>query len=219
MADNDTGNETLYRKKTGILGGTFNPIHVGHLILAQNALEHCKLDKVLIMPSGCSYLKDPATIVETRHRIEMTRLAIEGNPGFELSLIETQREGNSYTFETLEILCSKHPDVRFYYIVGEDTLFGMEKWKNPELIFSRAAIVCAQREGQPDELLYEKADELKEKYNAEIMIMEVPEVAVSSSMIRKLISEGKSCRYYLDDKVIGYIRENGLYTSYGNDSD
>lgn len=203
--------------KIGILGGTFNPIHIGHLILAQNALEHCELDKVLIIPSGCSYLKDPETIADTKYRIEMTRLAIEGNDRFELSLIETEREGNSYTYETLTGLCDMDPDARYYYIIGEDTLFGMETWKRPEIIFSKAAIVCAQRDGQPDELLFEKIKQLKNDYNADITVLDVPEVAVSSSMIRKLLCEGKSCKYYLDEKVIAYIKENGLYEN-GYDS-
>lgn len=204
--------DAVYKRKIGILGGTFNPIHVGHLILAQNALEWCDLDKVLIMPSGCSYLKDPDTIVNTRHRIEMTRRAISDNVSFELSLIETEREGNSYTCDTLDILCCENPDTGYYYIVGEDTLFGMEKWKDPEVIFSKSTIVCAQREGQPDDLLFEKVEHLKKKYNAKIIIMDVPEVAVSSSLVRKLLSEGKSCRYYLNDSVAEYIRENRLYT-------
>ena len=204
-----------YSKKVGILGGTFNPIHTGHLILAQNALEWCGLDKVLIMPSGCSYLKDPGTIADTQHRIEMTRLAIADNPAFELSLIETEREGNSYTCDTLEILCRENPDIRYYYIVGEDTLFGMENWKDPQIIFAKSTIVCAQREGQPDDLLWNKVEYLKKEFKADIIIMDVPEVAVSSSMIRRLLSEGKSCRYYLSDSVAKYIRDSGLY---GNDS-
>ena len=198
-------------KKTGILGGTFNPIHIGHLTLAQNALEHCALDRVLIIPSGCSYLKDPDTIADSKHRIEMTRLAISGNDRFELSLIETKREGNSYTCDTVTMLCDENPDTKFYYIVGEDTLFSMQTWKAPEVIFSKCTIVCAQREGRSDGILREKIEELENDFGAKITVMDVPEIAVSSSMIRKLISEKKSCRYYLDDKVINYIRQNGLY--------
>lgn len=200
-----------YSKKIGILGGTFNPIHTGHMILAQNALEYCSLDKVLIMPSGCSYLKDPSMIVDKKHRIEMARLAIEDNEAFELSLIETDRPGNSYTYETLEILTEQDPHVRYYYIIGEDTLFGMESWRYPERIFSKCTVVCAQREGRSDDLLDEKVRYLKEKFDADIVIMDVPEVAISSSMIRKLLTEGKSCRYYIDDKVAAYIKENRLY--------
>ncbi len=205
-------NNGSYRKKTGILGGTFNPIHIGHLALAQNAMEYCGLDEVLFIPSGCSYLKDPETIAETEHRLAMTKIAIEDNPRFVLSTIETDRPGNSYTYETLDILTGKDPSARYYYITGADTLLYMENWKNPEAIFDKCTVVCAKREGRSDEILSRKAEFLKERYNADVIIMDVPEIAVSSSMIRQMLSEGKSCRYYLPDSVSGYIKDNGLYS-------
>ena len=114
-------NNASYQKKTGILGGTFNPIHIGHLALAQNAMECCGLDEVFFIPSGCSYLKDPETIAETQHRLAMTRLAIEDNPRFVLSTIETDRPGNSYTYETLDILTHKDPLTHYFYIIGYET--------------------------------------------------------------------------------------------------
>ncbi len=204
-------NNERYQKRTGILGGTFNPIHIGHLTLAQNALEHCGLDEVLFIPSGVSYLKDPQTIADKKHRVNMTRLAIEDNGRFLLSLIETEREGNSYTYETLDTLTKENPSVRYFYIVGADTLLYMENWKHPELIFDRCTVVCAKREGKSDDILYDKAAFLKEKYKADVMIMDVPEIASSSSMIRQMLSEGRSCRYYLSDNVREYITVNHLY--------
>lgn len=207
------------KNKIGILGGTFNPIHIAHLILAQNALEYCGLEKVLFIPSGISYLKDPDIIAGTKHRLEMTRLAISGNDRFELSTIETDRKGNSYTYETLEILCRNNPDYRYYYIIGADTLLYMENWKNPAAIFDKCTVVCAKRDNYTDEKINEKAEFLKERYNADIIIMNIPELAVSSSLIRDLLAADKSCRYYLDDKVIEYIKDNGLYREMnGNDS-
>ena len=204
-------NNERYRKKTGILGGTFNPIHVGHLILAQNAMEMCGLDNVMFIPSGCSYLKDPKEIVETRHRVAMTELAIKDNERFEISVIEAERPGNSYTYETLAILTEAEPDTRFYYIVGADTLLFMENWKKPEEIFKRCSIVCAKRDGHTGEVLEEKAEYLRDRFDADIIIMDVQATNVSSSMIRELLGEGKSCRYYLADPVLGYIKDNGLY--------
>ncbi len=199
------------RKKVGIFGGTFDPIHMGHLILAQNALEIVGLDKVLIMPSGCSYLKDTSKISAKEHRIEMTRLAIEGNGRFELSTVETDREGNSYTYETLSILCEENPDTDYFYIIGADVFMSMRTWQKPEEIFKRCTIVCAKRDEIKDSSLSGMLDDLKRDYGARVVFMNVPEVRISSTDIRRLISNGQSCRYYLDDKVIEYIRKNGLF--------
>ncbi|MCR5673264.1 MAG: nicotinate-nucleotide adenylyltransferase [Lachnospiraceae bacterium] len=200
-----------YSKKTGILGGTFNPIHTGHLMLAENAMEYCGLDEVLIMPSGCSYFKDQNVIASKEMRIKMTELAIEDNEKFKLSTIETDREGNSYTYETMEMLCRNNPDVHYYYIIGADTLFSIETWRKPEEIFKRCTIVCAKRCENEDDSMKRKAEELTARYDADIILMDIPAVPISSTMIRTLMSKGMSCRYYLDDKVIRYIKENGLY--------
>lgn len=203
----------MFRKKIGILGGTFNPIHNGHLLLAQNALEYCELDKVLMMPSAVSYLKDPNTIANTNDRAHMVKLAIENNPRLELSEIEIKRGGNSYTYVTLEQLSEECTDTDFYYIIGADTLFSMEKWVKPEIIFSKSTIVCAPRDESNVEELYVKSNELKNKYNADIIVMNIPEVKISSSYIRNAIKSGKSGRYYLPESVREYIKDKHLYTS------
>lgn len=209
-------NNGSYLNKTGILGGTFNPIHVGHLVLAQNALEYCDLDKVLFIPTGCSYLKDPKEIAETGHRVNMTGLAIKDNSRFELSTVESDREGNSYTYETLGILRRDNPDTRYYYIVGADTLMYMENWKEPGKIFESCTVVCAMRDDIGRDVLEEKASFLKSRFEADVIIMDIPEIEVSSSMIRKLLTDGKSCRYYLNDEVKRYISDNGLYNAADN---
>ena len=207
-----TMKNACYSKKTGILGGTFNPIHIGHLMLAENAMEYCGLDEVLIMPSGCSYFKDQNEVASKEHRINMTELAIRGNDRFTLSTIETEREGNSYTYETLEQLCAENPDVHYHYIIGADTLFSMETWRKPEVIFARCTVICARREDGEDDDIRKKAEDLKNRFGADIILMDIPAVPVSSTMIRELMAKGMSCRYYLDDKVIRYIKENGLYS-------
>ena len=198
-------------RRIGILGGTFNPIHVGHLMLAQSAMDICSLDKVLIMPTGCSYLKDPSMVADKDHRIRMTELAITGNDRFELSTVETDRSGNSYTYETLDILCSANPDNRYYYIIGADTLFSIETWKRPEDILSRCTLVCAGRDDISAEEMKKKANSLKDRFGADVIIMDIPEIRISSTMIRDMIGRGMSCRYYLDDKVLDYIKDNNLY--------
>ncbi|MBR4574734.1 MAG: nicotinate-nucleotide adenylyltransferase [Lachnospiraceae bacterium] len=201
----------MNKKKVGVFGGTFDPIHMGHLILAQNALEILGLDKVLIMPSGCSYLKDTEKVSKKEHRIEMTRLAIEDNDGFELSVMEAEREGNSYTYETFEILCSQNPDIDYYYIIGADVFMSMRTWQKPEEIFKRCTIACARRDNIPEADLKDMEMQLIRDFDAKVVFMDVPEVVISSSDIRDLINRGMSCRYYLNENVIEYIRKNGLY--------
>ena len=133
-------NNTSYQKKTGILGGTFNPIHTGHLMLAQNALEYCGLDEVLMMPSGCSYFKDQSTVASAQDRINMTVLAIEGNDNLVISTIETERSGNSYTYETLDILCERDSSCRYHYIIGADTLFPWKHGRIPRIYLQNARL-------------------------------------------------------------------------------
>lgn len=204
-------NKISASSKIGILGGTFNPIHLGHLVLAQNALEWCNLDKVLIIPSGISYLKDPRIIASAIDRIKMVELSIKSNNKFELSTIETDRSGNSYTFETLNMLEEIYKGSELYYIIGADTLFSIEKWVRPEVIFEKTKIICARRDKYTENELSNKVKELKDKFHADIILMDIPELDISSSMLRKLISEGKSARYYLNKEVSEYISVKGLY--------
>lgn len=199
------------QNKIGILGGTFNPIHNGHLILAQNALEYCDLDKILIMPSGISYLKDPSLIVSKEHRINMVKEAIRGNDKFELSLIETNRAGNSYTCDTLTELKKSDPDSVLYFIIGADTLFNIEYWKNPQIIFDNCIIVCTCRDHVANESLVLKRDKLISKYNANVIIMDYPDIDISSTFIREKISTGKNAQYYLQPSVWDYILKHNLY--------
>ncbi|MEY8522558.1 nicotinate-nucleotide adenylyltransferase [bacterium 1XD8-76] len=198
-------------KKTGILGGTFNPIHMAHLIIAEIALEEAELDEILFIPSGCSYLKDAADILPAKERIHMTGLAIEDNPKFALSTIETDREGNSYTCDTLLELRERYPDQEYYLIVGADNLFTMEEWKDPEVIFQNAKILAAVRGGKKRDDMEEKIRELKEKYGADITILHVKHVDISSSMIREKVARGCSIRYMLPEGVRQYIIKNHFY--------
>ncbi len=207
-------NNDSYQKKTGILGGTFNPIHNGHIILAQNAMRICGLDNVIFIPSGCSYLKDPSGIVAREHRLRMTELAINKHEGFEISDIEIKREGNSYTYKTLEELKKIDPDTQLFFIVGADTFLYMDNWKEPEGVFSQCTVVCAGRSGHSAEKINDKADLFRSEYKADVMILDIANTDVSSSEIRKLLTNGEDCSAYLDPKVIKYIKDNGLY---GND--
>lgn len=196
--------------KIGIMGGTFNPIHNGHLLLAEAAREELGLDKVLFMPSGNSYMKEPASIASKQHRIQMTALAIEDNPYFELSLMETEREGATYTCDTLQELKSVFPEDAFYFILGADSFFSIEKWKNPEIIMQNCILTVSVRGGNL-KAVEEKAACLKEKYDAKIYLLPERNIDISSTEIRNRLKEGRSVKYMLPEKVRLYMEENGLY--------
>lgn len=198
-------------KKVGILGGTFNPIHTAHLIIAEAAQEDAGLDDILFVPSGCSYLKDASEIVSVKDRINMTGLAIEDNPHFALSTIEIDRGGNSYTCDTIMELKNRYPNQEYYLIVGADNLFTMENWKDSEVIFQNAKILTAVRGSKKRADMEEKIAELKEKYGADIAILNVRHVDISSSVIREKVAQGRSIRYMIPEKVREYILKNHLY--------
>lgn len=198
-------------KKVGLLGGTFNPIHMAHLILAETALEMAGLDEVLFIPTGCSYMKDSEEILPAKDRIRMTGMAIEDNPKFALSTIETEREGDSYTCDTILELKKRYPEQEYYLILGADSLFMMEKWKDPETIFQNCTILAAVRGDKKMDAMEEKAAELKEKYGAQITLLTMDSVEISSSLVREKIAAGKSIRYMLPEKVREYILKNKLY--------
>lgn len=196
--------------KIGILGGTFSPIHYGHLILAETAYDRFGLDKVLIMPAGDPYFKDLDKLAADSHRENMTRLAIEGNPHFEFSDLELKREGNTYTVDTLHQLAELYPYDEFYFIVGSDTLYSIEKWYRPMEIFEMAKLLTSCRNIEKEEL-NQQIDYLKNKYGAKIYNLYMPNIDISSTDIRDKVKHGMSIRYYTPDAVIQYIEENKLY--------
>lgn len=198
-------------KKVGILGGTFNPIHTGHLILAEHAYSEFDLDEILFIPTGVSYFKDPQIVADKKIRLDMTSAAIENNSHFALSTIETDRPGNSYTYETLEILKNQNPNTEYYLIAGADTLFQIDSWKNPDIIMKNAILLVSVREGQSLDELKAQANKLIDKYSADIRILECPYIDISSTAIRKRIAEGKSVKYMVADSTLEYIEKNGLY--------
>ena len=134
-------------KKIGIMGGTFNPIHFGHLLLAETAFHQFKLDEILIMPTKNPYYKKISNSVTEEDRVTMVELAIEDNQHFRLSKEELNREGTTYTVETLSHLTRKHPEYEYYFIMGADSLYHIESWKEPEKILNMAVIVVAGRAG------------------------------------------------------------------------
>ncbi len=198
-------------RKIGLLGGTFNPIHNGHLMLAEHAYSAYGLDEVWIVPSGVSYLKNTDQILPTVHRIEMIRRSIQDNPHLKLCEIETTRSGNTYTSDTLEQLNNDLPDAEFYFILGADNLYGIEMWKDAERIFALCNILAARRDHIENDKLMAQAEHLRQKYQAKISFMQTPNIDLSSEMIRDYIAHGTSVRYLLQDDVIAYIEHHHLF--------
>jgi nicotinate-nucleotide adenylyltransferase len=196
--------------KIGIMGGTFNPIHTAHLILAEEAYEQLGLDKILFMPSKKPPHKLNDEIVSNEHRLNMIHLSIEDNKHFELSTLELEREGITYTSDTLRELTKLSCENEYYFIVGGDSLFMIESWWEPEVIFALCHIVVAIR-GEAKEDLRQKITYLSEKYNASIHLLKTPNLEISSHELRLSRNENKSIRYYVPELVNKYILDNGLY--------
>lgn len=198
-------------KKIGIMGGTFDPIHVGHLLLAENAYDTFGLDSVWVMPSGNPPHKSDHPITQQHHRCRMTQLAIADNPHLEYSDYECKKDGFSYTAQTMNRLKKEYPDYKFYFIVGGDSLFEIEKWFEPETILENAVLVAAGRNDIDSDKLEEKIRELREHYLCDIRILPVPGIDISSTDLRNRVKEGKSIRYFVCSDVEKYIYQNKLY--------
>lgn len=198
-------------KKVGIMGGTFDPIHYGHLMLAQNALDTFSLDEILFVPSGTPWLKESTKVLSKNKRVSMTGMAIEDNPDFALSTIEIDREGNSYSYETVEELKKGQPETDFYFIMGADSLLEIERWKHPDRLMADCTLLVAVRDDCDKEGLEKQIAYLKDKYQADIRILPANRMDISSTKIRQMIQEGKSVRYMLPDQVIRFIQKNHLY--------
>lgn len=195
-------------KRIGIMGGTFDPIHNGHLLLAQKAQEQILLDKVLFMPSGNSYMK--TNVLETQKRVAMVGLAIKRYPCFELSLVEAQKEGNTYTFETLKYLKELHPDTQYYFIIGADILFQIEQWRNPEQIFQMAVLVCAVRDDYDFAAIQEKGSRLAAS-GANLIYLNMPKFDISSTDIRAKVKSSQPITELVPPEVAHYIEQEHLY--------
>lgn len=202
-------------KKIGIMGGTFNPIHNGHLALAEAAMHHCGLHEVWFMPSGYSYFKDKAEIATGENRIHMTQLAIDGYPCFKCSDLEVKREGNTYTVDTLEQLNQMYPEDMFYFIMGADSLLALTKWKDPRRIAMLCTLVAVVRDDVNMQELEEGRKYLEKTLDARIILVPFRKIDISSSEIRRKLSEKEAVEDLLPSKVLAYIYENQLYDCEG----
>lgn len=198
-------------RKVGIMGGTFNPIHNGHLTLAKEALRQFLLDEVLFMPCGKPYMKDERIVESAQIRTRMTELAIQDIPYFTLSVMEIEQTGNTYTYQTLERLKRENPDTEYYYIVGADSLYHMKSWRYPERIFRNCCVLSAIRDDKSVSDLEKQITIFKQEYDADIRLLRTERMDISSSNIRKKIAAGESIEGDVPEHVRIYIKKKGLY--------
>ena len=200
------------RKKIGIMGGTFDPIHVGHLILGEKAYEQLGLDKILFMPAGNPpHKRNRNGRATDEQRTEMVRLAIEGNPHFELSLIEMNAEGFTYTYRTLERLKEQNPDTDYYFIIGADSLYNFTTWMEPSRICRACTIVVATRDHVPVKNLDQEMTYLSRQYGGCFIRLNTLNIDISSQLLRQWHQEGKSIHYYVPEAVVDYIEKHQIY--------
>ena len=201
----------LTRKKVGNLGGTFDPIHTGHLILAEAAYESFSLDYVLIMPNGNPPHKAGQVNATMEQRTRMVELAVADNPHLKVSDFEKTPQDYHYTYETLEFLKKEHPDTDYYFILGADSLVHFHTWMEPRRICEACSILAATRDHMESEELTARIQELSRVFGAHIYPMETPNIDISSNMIRERVRTGRSIRYYVPEAVEEYIYKKGLY--------
>lgn len=197
--------------KIGIMGGTFDPIHLAHLAMARCAMQQKGLDKVLFMPAGSPPHKQEQDISDEALRGKLVQLAIEGEEGFFYSDFELGRGGLTYTVETLEQLSVLHPEDSFYFIMGGDSLFQFEHWYQSEKILKYAVLLVVSREPGLRQRLTDVAAELSVKLSGQVEVLQMEEMNISSSMVRAKIAAGEAVESYLPEKVYEYIRNNHCY--------
>ena len=197
--------------RIGIIGGTFDPVHIGHLIIAQNAISQYHLDRVLFVPTGQAPHKDNRYIEQSAHRLEMIRLSIKDNKDFFFSAMEINAPTTSYTYLTLQQLKHLYPDWELYFIMGADSLDYLDKWYHPEIICAMATILVAVRDQFDAEAVKNKIDAIKAQFEANIKLIETPNVSVSSRDIRKRVSTKEPIRYLVTQPVEDYIERHNLY--------
>ena len=194
----------------GIMGGTFDPIHLGHLAIGEEAREALALDRVLFVPAGEPPHKPADTVTAVAHRVAMVELAIADNPSFELSSIEIERAGPSYTVDTVEELAQRHPGTALHLIVSAETFAQLPTWHEPERLFETARIAVVPREGYPapDPAWLGEAFPGRE---ARVTYLEGPRLGLSSTAIRERVASGRSIRYLVPGAVEAYISDHDLY--------
>lgn len=198
-------------RRIGLMGGTFNPIHYGHLLIAENAYEQYHLDEVIFIPTGQSPHKDARQILRADERMEMIRLAIADNPHFSCSDYEIRTEGISYTYLTVQAFYEPAEERELFFIMGADSLAYFDAWMRPDKISRISTILAAVRDGLNMEELLPIRESLQQKYGTKIGFINTPNFSVSSRMIRHRMEKGHSIRYLVPEAVERYLKEHRVY--------
>ncbi len=194
--------------RLGVMGGTFDPIHYGHLVTAEEALEQFKLDEVLFVPTGHPWMKEHEKVSPPEDRYLMTVIATASNPRFGVSRMEVDRDGPTYTVETLRSLREERgAETELYFITGADAVLEIVQWRGRDELFELARFIAATRPGH-DIAGFEQGGSM---HHPEIEVMHVPALAISSTDIRARVSEGGPIRYLVPEGVKSYVEKAGLY--------
>ena len=207
MGDGDSG------RRIGILGGTFDPPHLGHLLIAETARVALGLESVLFIPAGEPWLKSGQRITPATHRLRMVQLAVADNPDFCVCDCEVRRSGASYTVDTLRELRGAYPDsAEWYFIVGSDVLDQFYLWKEPEGILELCRLAVIERPGGPDDGVAALSERFPDAVaSGAVVSVAGPRVDFSASELRRILAEGQSVRYQVPDAVAEYIKRHDLY--------
>jgi nicotinate-nucleotide adenylyltransferase len=197
--------------RLGVLGGTFDPPHIAHLVFAQSATEQLGLDLLLFVPAGLPPFKQTSVVADANHRLEMTRLATNGNKQFIVSDIELKRAGVSYTVDTIRELREIYGNqTEIVLLLGSDCAAGITTWYQSEKLLRMTSIAIAERPGENGN--YDSSILLNDDIGAHsVAIVKMPYLNVSSTMLRQFLREKRSVRYLVSDDVIGYIKRHSLY--------
>ena len=194
-------------KKVGVLGGTFNPIHWGHLVLAETVLDTAGLDELLFVPTALPPHKQVEGDISIEHRLEMVRLATEGQKGFQLSSLEADETKVSYSIDTLDRIAKQYPeDSQIRFIVGADQLDEIESWKDYRRLLDQYGLYVAKRTGSGNPSMMQRLKDC-------IEVVPMPRIEISSTAIRQRVADGKSIRFMVPGAVEAYIRKHQLYLS------
>jgi nicotinate-nucleotide adenylyltransferase len=199
-------------ERIGVFGGSFDPVHMGHLTIAQDAVEQLELDRLIFVPAAIPPHKQGKTLADGQQRFEMLQLATEDNLRFEVSDMELQRGGISYTFDTMRQIQFEHPGAELFFIVGLDSLTILHSWKNVEQLFEICTVVPFARGGEDPAKVAEQI-QLSKDWKTKLLerMIRIHEIEISASEIRMRLAEGLSIRYLVPPEVEMYIAEHGIY--------